>query len=201
MSWKADRSTARGVVCQSGGARICTQVLNSLIRSVLVWIPPEADLRQGFYLDSTGNMSWEHGEERGGRAAHKECVTKPATPVNIWSSTPPGNLGAREEDTSEGLRPQDKRAGVLRRALSHQFRHAAREAKWAGKPGKNHAWEKHWWSEEQTACTEVGQARGWGRHRRICCLLVQQVLSPSCGQALSWMQGCRGACLTRSKLC
>lgn len=119
MSWKADRSTARGVVCQSGGARICTQVLNSLIRSVLVWIPPEADLRQGFYLDSTGNMSWEHGEERRGRAAHKECVTKPATPVNIWSSTPPGNLGAREEDTSEGLRPQDKRAGVLRRALSH----------------------------------------------------------------------------------
>lgn len=118
------------------------------------------------------NPTWESGSQRGRRLGG-------TPPMGQESWSPPG-----------GFFPTS--SGVLHGRQSGP-----------GGQEKNHAWEKRqcWWPEEQTACTEVGRARDWGRHRRICCLLVQQILSLSCGQALSWMQGCGGACLTRSQLC
>lgn len=75
---------ARGVACPSGGVRIHTH-FNSLIHSVLVWIPPEADPEarisaSGDYLDTKGNTSCSVG--RPGQERHSiKSVTKLAPPV------------------------------------------------------------------------------------------------------------------------
>lgn len=109
------RKGARGVACLSGGVRIHTH-FNSLIHSVLVWIPPEADPEarisaSGDYLDTKGNTSWSVG--RPGQERHSIKCYQVSPSGGIWSSGPPGSVGARAEHASQQCHPRDKGARVF----------------------------------------------------------------------------------------
>ena len=88
---------AKGVACLSGGVRMYTY-FNPLIHAVLVCILSEADPRvKDLSIRRLSGHQRSMGKRRGGKAFHKECVTKRARSCGIWSSVPPGNLGARAE--------------------------------------------------------------------------------------------------------